>query len=218
MPVKIAHPVGTLEELAERGWKTEEYGSCSKGNKDDNIGCFRYKQCDLKCKERGPENVPYEIVKSQSQGGGMRQDIAPCYAAIHIRTQIEGSGGFFRVVEDEAGNFAKSVTVHERQRVGVIKLRKWEAEHPGEKAPDYVVRGANDPSHPDFNIYDDAIVERAVTPFPRPNQNKALVKDALAAKLRLDEITKRKQKKIDERLNISAADIEEPVGRTTKRG
>lgn len=220
MAIKSAYPVGTLEELKARGWRPDEYGSCSKPDGSENIGCYRWKDCE-KCGLRdhkdiagqGPETVPYEFVKHESQGGGMRQDLAPCYAAVGIKRMIEGSQGVFRILENADGHFQESVFVSERQRVGTIKLRAWEEAHPGEKAPDYLVTGAHSPTHPDQQTFEDQIVERKVAKFARPGDNKSMVKHLLAAKVREQEIKKQQQKKIDDRLNIRPDDVKAPSGK-----
>jgi hypothetical protein len=217
MAIKQVNPVGTLEELKARGWSPAEYGSCSERAKD-NLGCESWKPCQeqglIRHKSiagQGPEIVPHHIIKSKNMGGAEKTGQAPCYACVKIRVATEGQGGVFRILEDADGSFAKTVPSNERQKVGVRKLKEWQDANPGEKVPDFLFRGANDPTHPDCQVLETATLEREVKRYPRPSDNKSLMKDLLSSRLREEEIAKRRQQRVDERLNITAEDIGETV-------
>ena len=101
-------PIGSLKMLREKMLDLRAYGSCSKSIPGECLGCPAFERCEFPDKGEGrPRNGGVRIVKSDARGGGMREDIMPCFVYWARKDGEEASGSLWDWFAEEG----ESVTV-----------------------------------------------------------------------------------------------------------
>lgn len=168
-------PIGTVAELEAENLDPAVYASCSRPNPVTGlVGCPYFNNCIVSAKGvSGPRNYGVQILKGQSQGGGMTTAGASCMWLSQHAPVYERNNGSVRVIAEEGETFSRVTRVAVNNETNEI-------------AGKY-----------DRNVRrEDRRIEVLVQPWPRPNQNPELLTDMLRAEIAQAE----KERRTDENL------------------
>lgn len=188
-------PIGTIAEAEAEGLSPQVYSTCAKPNPTtQTIGCPYYGTCMVSAKGvSGPKNYGIQIIKGQSQGGGMVTTLANCMWLAQKASQYESNGGSVSVIAEEGE------TIDRVTRIAVNNVT-------GDVAKKY-----------DRDVHrEDRRIKVLVEKWPRPGQNPELLSDLLRSEMAASD----KERRRDENLarNLGHGDAVAPLDKRASRG
>lgn len=175
-------PVGTVEEAVKEGLDPATYACCARPDAYRGVkGCEWFDKCRVSAKgQNGPKRYGLELISGPVMGNFISRFSADCmWIADHI-DDIEDNKGSLRVLADEGESY---------QTIRSI----------------LVDNNTNEESVNPFNAQarrEERLVNVEVKPWPRPGQNKDLLRDRLRAETLLAEKERRSSDQLTRNLGL----------------
>lgn len=104
-------PVDSLAAIKSKMLDPRAYGSCAKHIPGACLGCPAFDRCEEADKGDGrPRNYGVRMVKSVSRGGGIREDVMPCYVYWARKDAEEAAGSIWDNVASEGDEITIKIT------------------------------------------------------------------------------------------------------------
>lgn len=181
--LKSPTPIGTIAEAEQEGLDPTVYATCARPNKIQGIvGCPFHDKCRVSAKaQSGPKFYGVDIMHGEAQEGGFARSTVDCmWIASHIE-DIERNGGSLSVIAEEGETYDKVTSVLVNNQTGLPTENQYDRDaHRAETR-----------------------VKVKVGAWPRPSENRDLLKDVLRSERAQAERERRTSDNLAKNLGLS---------------